>query len=113
MKGITIILIGCLLFLGAEHLWDSFHESVISTAMMCNCGCCNIPDEPQDKEGPCDENHDCLPDCDCLHPLQVSALEYKLIELPTIVVQSYNYSHYMNSYTYEYSNNFLQPPRFA
>jgi hypothetical protein len=30
-----------------------------------------------------------------------------------VVVQSYHYGLYMNSYTFEYSANFLQPPRFG
>ena len=108
MKGIAIILAGCMLFLNLGDLRENFQFSVEAAGMECcadSCaGCC-------DTEG--DADKDCPPACDCSNQFQITAIAYHFMEVTGITVQSYHYGNYVNSYTFEYSADFLQPPRFG
>jgi hypothetical protein len=113
MKGIAFILISSILILGTEHLWDRIQLSAESAVMESCCGCCNTQDDNQNEKVPCGEDHDCLPGCDCMKPFQLTGIKYSLMEESGTVVLSYHYGHYINSYSYEYSDSFLQPPRLV
>ena len=108
MKGIAIILAGCIFFLNLGNLRENFQFSVEAAGMECcadSCaGCC-------DAEG--DADKDCPPTCDCSNQFQITAIAYHFMEVTGIMVQSYHYGNYVNSYTFEYSADFLQPPRFG
>jgi len=117
MKGIALILVGCMLLLSSENLLAGFHFHVETAEMSCctdhdSASCVPEADHPDGKE-PCKGDHDCLPGCDCSCHYQITALTYTFIEIAGTVVHSYHYGKYVNTYSYEYSDNFLQPPRFA
>lgn len=111
MKGLAYILISCLLFLGTESLRETFHFPGNNADIVCESDCCGCHEDQGNKS--CDEDHDCESDCNCCHHFQITALEYKYLEVPGATVQSYHFGHYLNSYSYQYTDNFLQPPRFA
>ena len=117
MKGIAIILTGCMLFLSVGNLLGNFQFSGETAVIECcsdGCsGCCNADEDQQDSNEPCDTEQECPPACDCSFQYQITAITYSFIELTGAVVQSYHYGHYVNSYTFEYIDNFLQPPRFG
>jgi len=117
MKGIAIILLGCLLFLNSENLWANFQSLEDTTPVESCSDCCSDSCEPeedqQDAEEPCQGGHDCLPGCDCSCQYQITAITYSFIELAGTVMQSYHYGHYSNTYSYEFAEDFLQPPRFG
>jgi len=117
MKATAIILVGCMLFLNIGNLLETFQLPGESTEMCCcadSCsGCCDSEEDQHDSQEPCDTDQDCLPGCDCSSQFQITAISYNFMELSGVVVQSYHYVRYMNTYTYEYSDNFLQPPRFG
>lgn len=113
MKGIAIILTGCLLFLGSEHLRETYQLPGQAVDIACGSDCCDADDDHHSGEEPCDGDHDCLPGCNCSCHFHITAITFMFMELPGSVVQSYHYGHYMNSYTFEYTDNFLQPPRFG
>jgi len=117
MKGIAIILAGCMLFLNLGNLRENFQFSVEAAGMECcadSCAdCCDTEGDQHDDEASCDSEEDCMPDCDCSYQYQITAITYNFMELTGVVVQSYHYGLYTNSYTFEYSVNFLQPPRFG
>jgi len=113
MKGIAIILAGCMLFLNLGNLRENFQFSGEIAGLECCSGCCDAEGDQHDDKAPCDSEEDCLPDCDCSYQYQITAITYNFMELTGVVVQSYHYGLYMNSYTFEYSVNFLQPPRFG
>lgn len=106
-----------MLLLNSGHLWDSIQKSEDATEMACcsECGsdCCTPDNNHKDSKEPCSGEQDCPPDCDCSNQYQITAITYSFLELTGVVVQSYHYGHYMNGYTFEYSKNFLQPPRFG
>jgi len=117
MKGIAIILAGCMLFLNLGDLRENFQFSVEAAGMECcadSCaGCCDADGDQHDDKAPCDTDQDCATDCDCSYQYQITAIAYSYMELTGVVVHSFHYGHYVNSYTFEYSANFLQPPRFG
>ncbi len=117
MKGLAIILTACILLLNVEILMDNFQLSGETVAMECcsgNCsGCCDPEGEQHEDQAPCEPDQDCAPGCDCSSQYQISAITYRFMELSGAMVQSYHYGHYMNNYTFQYSANFLQPPRFG
>lgn len=106
-----------MLLLNSGHLWDSMQSFEEATEMACcsDCGsdCCTPDNTKEDSKEPCNGEQDCIPGCDCAYQYQMTAITYSFLELSGEVVQSYHYGHYMNSYTFEYSKNFLQPPRFG
>ena len=113
MKGIAIILAAFMLLLNFENLRETFQFPGDSAEMACCSDSCSPDEDHHDSKEPCDGDHDCLPGCDCSCQFQITAITYNFIELSGVVVQSYHYGHYMNSYSYEYSDDFLQPPRFG
>ena len=117
MKGIAIILASCMLFLNLGNLRDSLQYSVETPAMECcadSCaGCCDTEGDQHDDKAPCDSDKDCPPTCDCSIQFQITAIAYSYIVAPGIMVQSYHYVRYMNTYSFEYADDFLQPPRFG
>jgi hypothetical protein len=108
MKGIAIILAGCMLFLNLGNLRENFQFSVEAAGMEC---CADSCADCCDTEG--DSDKDCPPTCDCSNQFQITAIAYHFMEVTGITVQSYHYGNYVNSYTFEYSADFLQPPRFG
>ena len=117
MKGIAIILAAFMLLLNFENLRETLQFPEDSAEMACysdsSSDCCSADENHHDSEEPCDGDHDCLPGCDCSCQFQITAITYSFLELSGVAVQSYHYGHYMNSYSYEYSDNFLHPPRFG
>ena len=117
MKGIAIILAGCMLFLNLGNLQENFQLSEEAVGMECcadSCaGCCDTEGDQHDDKAPCDTDKDCPPACDCSNQFQITAIAYHFMEMTGITVQSYHYGNYVNSYTFEYSADFLQPPRFG
>lgn len=117
MKGIAIILAACLLFVSTENLWASFQlpeeGSPVECCSDCGSDCCSTEENQQDSKAPCEEDQQCPPGCDCSCQYQITALNYSFMELSGSVVQSYHYGPYTNSYSFEYSDDFLQPPRFG
>ena len=108
MKGIAIILAGCMLFLNLGNLRENFQFSLEAAGMEC---CADSCADCCDTEG--DADKDCPPTCDCSNQFQITAIAYHFMEVTGITVQSYHYGNYVNSYTFEYSADFLQPPRFG
>lgn len=113
MKGLAYILISCLLFLGTEHLPEVFQLPGSEADIACETDCCGCQEDHPQRNNTCDDDHDCESDCNCCHHFQITALEYSYLEVPGATVESYHYGNYLNSYSYEYTDNFLQPPRFA
>lgn len=117
MKVIAIILTGCMLLLNAGHLLETMQSPAEIAAMECcaDCSsdCCDSDEKPQDSKKTCHGDNPCMPGCACSCDFQLSALAYGFMELNGMVVQSYHYGNYLNTYTFEYSNDFLQPPRKA
>ena len=117
MKGIAIILAGCMFFLNIGNLLANSQLPGENTEMCCctdsGSGCCDSEEYQRDSKEPCDADQDCLPDCDCSSQFQLTALAYSFMQLNGVTVQSYHYFGYMNTYTFEYSDNFLHPPRFG
>jgi hypothetical protein len=111
MKWIAIILAACVLFLNIENLLENFQFQGEIAGLECCSGCCDAEGDQHDDKAPCDSEEDCMPDCACSYQYQITAITCNLIEVTGVVVQSYHYGLYMNSYTFEYSANFPQPPR--
>ena len=64
MKGIAIILVGCLLFMSSEYLWANFQRTAEAAPMECCSDCfsdCCTEEDHQDGQEPCqkgpDEDH--------------------------------------------------------
>ena len=117
MKTIAIILTGCMLMLNAGHLLETMHAPVeVAAAESCtDCAssCCDAEEKPQESDKSCHGDSPCTPGCACSCDFQLSALVYNFLELDGTVVQSYHYGNYLNTYSFEYSDDFLQPPRKA
>ena len=117
MKGIAIILAACLLLVSSENLWANFQLPEAGTPVECcsDCGsdCCSPQETPQDSEVPCEEDQQCPDGCDCSDQYQITAITYSFLEHSGVVVQSYHYANYVNTYSFEFSDDFLQPPRFG
>ncbi|MEA3460372.1 MAG: hypothetical protein U9R49_00745 [Bacteroidota bacterium] len=117
MKGIALILVGCMLLLSSENLLAGFQFPVEAAEMSCcmdhSSDSCDTEADHPDGRQPCDGDHDCLPGCDCSCQYQISAITYSFIEVSGTVVHSYHYGQYVNTYSFEYSDDFLQPPRFG
>ena len=117
MKGIAIILAGCMLFLNIGNLLGNIQLPGENTEICCYAnsfsGCCDSEEEQRDSNEPCDTDQDCSPACDCTSQFQITAIAYSFMESNSVTVQSYHYVRYMNTYSFEYSDNFLHPPRFG
>lgn len=117
MKGIAIILTGCMLLLNMGNLLDYVQLPGESTEMCCcadsSAACCDSEEDRHDSKKTCDTDKDCPPACDCSSQFQLTALAFSFMETSGITVQSYHYVAYKNTYSFEYSDNFLQPPRFG
>jgi hypothetical protein len=117
MKVIAVILSACMLILNAGHLLDTQEPPLQEAAMECcadSCsGCCDTDENQKDQEKPCSEDQHCGPACECSSEYQLSAVDFGFPELNGIAVNSYDYGNYLNTYSFEYSGEFLQPPRFA
>jgi len=117
MKGIVIILAGCVLFLNIGSILENIQLPGQDTALCCcadtSSGCCDSEEHQRDSHEPCNTDQDCTPACDCSSQFQISAIAYSFMEATGITVQSYHYVRYMNTYSFEYSDNFLHPPRFG
>ena len=109
MKGIAIILTSCMLLLSIGNLLENIQLSG-ENAEIC---CCASEEDQHDSNEPCDTDQDCPPTCDCSSQFQITAIAYNFMEVTGVTVQSYHYVRYTNSYTFEYSDNFLHPPRFG
>jgi len=102
-----------MLFLNIGNLLVNFQlpgEDAVNEC--CSASCIADEDHHADQE-PCDSDQDCLPDCACTSQFQITALAYNFIEVAGVSVHSYHYVRYMNTYTFEYSDDFLHPPRFG
>ena len=107
MKGIAIILTTCMLFLNAGHLLETLQFPAENAAMEC----CATDEKPEDQKSSCHGDQPCMPGCACSCDFQLTALVYSFMELDGVMVQSYHYGNYLNTYSFEYSSDFLQPPR--
>ena len=119
MKGIAIILSACMLVLNAGYLLENTHLHAAAEAHGMECcsdsasSCCDAEDAPQENEKSCHGDSPCIPGCACYCHFQLTALVYNFLEMEGIAVQSYHYGNYLNTYSFEYSDDFLQPPRKA
>jgi hypothetical protein len=117
MKATAIILVGCMLLLSIGNLLDNIKLAGENTEMCCcadsSSGCCDSEEDQHDSNVPCNADQDCPPTCDCSSQFQITALAYSFMESSGVTVQSYHYIRYMNTYSFEYSDNFLHPPRFG
>ena len=117
MKTLAIILTGCMLFLNTGYLLEPSHVHVEDTTSEsctdCSTDCCDTEENPQETDGSCHGDSPCTPGCACSCHIHISALTYEFMELDGTVVQTYHYGNYLNTYTFEYSGEFLQPPRKA
>jgi len=117
MKGIALILSFCMLFLSTGNFMELHQFPQDGSEMACcsdnSSDCCAPDKDNHNSKEPCKGDHDCLPGCDCSCQFQITAITYSFLELTGVVVQSYHYGHYVNSYSFEFSGDFLQPPRFA
>ncbi len=117
MKATAIILVGCMLLLTMGNFLENIQLAGESTEMCCcadsSSACCDSEEDQHDSKLPYDADQDCPPDCDCSSQFQLTALAYSFVESSGVTVQSYHYVRYMNTYSFEYSDSFLQPPRFG
>ena len=117
MKGIAIILSFCMLLLSTGNLLEHYQVPAESVEMTCctdcSSGCCDADMDHQESKEPCEREQDCPPGCDCSCQFQITAIGYSFMELAGVMVQSYHYGQYVNTYSFEYSDDFLQPPRFG
>lgn len=117
MKATAIILVGCMLLLNMGNILENIQVPVETTEMCCcsdsDSACCDSGEDQSDSKEPCDTNKDCSPACDCSSQFQLTALAFSFMETSGDVVQSYHYVAYRNTYSFEYSDNFLHPPRFG
>lgn len=117
MKVIAIILSACMLMLNTGDLLNvvNMHahedEAVMACCQDTDSGCCNSDDSAEDQERSCQDDHNCSPGCHCSCGIHITALVYDFTEPDGMAVQSYDYGNYLNSYTFEFSGDFLQPPR--
>ena len=117
MKAIAIILATCMLSLNMGSILENI-QLPVENAELCCCadscsGCCDSEEDQHDSKLPFDADQDCQPDCDCSSQFQLTALAYSFMESSGVTVQTYHYVRYMNTYSFEYSDNFLHPPRFG
>lgn len=119
MKIIASILAVCVLLLNTGNLLENMHShDHAEIALMESCSdqdssCCDTEEKHQDHNLPCNADHDCTTGCNCSCGLHFAALIFEFMELNGVVVQSYHYGNYLNTYTFEYLDDFLQPPRKA
>jgi len=117
MKGIAIILAGFMLLLNTGNVLDNIQIPGESTEMCCcaesSTACCDSEEKQHDGNEPCNTDKDCPPACDCFSQFQLTALAFSFMETSGNTVQSYHYVAYKNTYSFEYSDNFLHPPRFS
>ena len=102
-----------MLFLNVGNLVENIQFSGEVDGLECCTACCNTGEEHHADREPCDSDQECLPDCACTSQFQITALVYNFIEVAGVSVHSYHYVRYMNTYTFEYSDDFLHPPRFG
>jgi hypothetical protein len=117
MKGIAIILSACLLLLNLENLRETVLSHGNASEMACCADgqpCCCSPDmDPPHTKEHCDGEFDSLPCCTCSCQFQITAISHNSMELSGVVVRSFHYGHHLESYFFEYADDFLQPPRFG
>ena len=116
MKAIAIILTGCMLLLNTGYLLETLQAPVeVAVAECCtDCdSCCDSEEKPQENDKSCHSDAPCMPGCSCSCHFQLTALVYNFLQMDGIAVQSYHYGNYLNTYSFEYSDDFLQPPRKA
>jgi hypothetical protein len=117
MKVVAGILAAFMLFLGSERLLETIQlpgdTAEMSCCPDCSSGCCSPDEDQHNSKEPCDEEQECPPGCDCSFQFQITAITYSFMEFTGVVVQSFHYGHYVNSYSFEYSEDFLHPPRFG
>ena len=115
MKGIAVILTTCMLFLNAGHLLETLQFPAENAAMEwcadCSSDCCDTDETQEDQKNSCHGDQPCMPGCACSCDFQLTALVYSFMELDGVEVQSYHFGNYLNTYSFEYSSDFLQPPR--
>ena len=117
MKGIAIILSACMLILNTGNLLENLHldDSAVAHAMECCAdhedSCCDTGTDNQDHKKACEHDHNFSPGCHCSCGFHFTALVYDFMDMNGTTVQSFHYGNYMNTYSFEYSDDFLQPPR--
>lgn len=115
MKVIAIILTTCLVLLNTGHLLETLQPQAQQPAGTCcsDCSsdCCDTEEAPQESDKSCHGDNPCTAGCACSCDFQMSALTYEFMELSGTMVQSYHYGNYLNTYSYEFAEDFLQPPR--
>jgi hypothetical protein len=119
MKVIAIILSACMLILNTGNLLENLHSHASIEAHHMECcadhdsSCCDTEKKDQDHNKSCEDDHNCSPGCHCSCGLHFTALVYDYMEMDGITVQSFHYGNYVNTYSFEYLGDFLQPPRKA
>jgi len=117
MRGIAIILSACLLFLNMGSILEGLHTHAEHPATECcsdeGSSCSDMADDHQDHEKSCKDDHHCTTGCHCFCGIHLAAAAFGIMEQNGAVVQSFHYGHYLNTYSFEYSDNFIRPPRMA
>lgn len=115
MKVIALILTASLFLLNTGHLLETLQApadvSASSCCADCSSDCCDAEEAPQESDNSCHGDSPCTPGCACSCDFQLSALTYEFLELEGTIVQSYHYGNYLNTYSFEYAEDFLHPPR--
>lgn len=113
MKVIAIIISASLFLLSTGLLLETLQPQaeVLASACCADCAdCCDTEELPQESDKSC-HGDSCTGACSCSCDFQISALVYEFLELNGTIVQSYHFVNYLNTYSYEYAEDFLQPPR--
>lgn len=115
MKAIALILTASMLLLNTGHLLETLQPpaeiSHSGCCEDCSSDCCNPAENPQERDSSCHGDTPCTPGCACSCDIQLSALTYEFMELEGTIFQSCHYGNYLNTYSFEYAEDFLHPPR--
>ena len=104
MKLVAYILIGSLMFLGANRFMENMDHSEHLTEISC---------ETEDKEERSEHDHACPPECSCDCCIHIVAIEYQFINISTGAPRALHYGSYSNRYHFEFTTPVFEPPRFS
>ena len=111
MKLVAYILIGSLMFLGANRFMENMDHSEHLTEISCETDCCSSHEDCKDKEGHSDHDHTCPPGCDCNCHFHIVAIVYQFINISVTAPRTHYFESYNNRYHFEFIPPVFEPPR--
>ena len=113
MKLVAYILIGSLMFLGANRFMENMDHYGHQTEISCEMDCCDAHEDCEDNEGSAEHDHACPPDCNCNCHFHIVAIEYQFINISTGAPMALHFGSYSNRYHFEFATPVFEPPRFG